>query len=316
MKKIAYLFLIIFSLFVIGVYLLIPANIEFSTMAVIPTSENGTSRFVLDSTKWENWWPMDSSNYISGKKISARFEFNHNRFVLQEKQYKSATILISHKENSYSSQLILIPFQKDSTIIQWKSKIKGGLNPITRIKEYQAALQMKTSMTDVLQGLRLFLSKTENVYGIPIERTGTPDTIIVSTKSILSEKPGTVQIYSMIEELKKYAESKGAIQTGLPIYNISLLKKGQHQLMCALPIDRELISTDRFTIRQMVKGAFMKTEVLGGEYRIENAKTNMQQYFEDFQKVAMAIPFIMPVTNRMYETDSTKWITRLYYPVF
>ena len=312
MKKIAYLFLLFFSLFFIGVYLLIPANIEFSTLVVMPTSENGTTRFVLDSTKWENWWPIDSSTNSSEKTIGDRFQINHNRFVLQQKQYKSATILISHEENFYSSQIILIPFQNDSTIIQWKSKINGSFNPIIRINKYLAALQMKASMTELLQGLRVFLSKTENVYGIPIERTGTPDTIIVSTKSILFEKPGTVQIYSMIQELQKFTESYGAKQTGLPIYNISIMGKGQYQLMCALPIDRELISTNQFTIRQMVKGAFMKTEVIGGEYRIENAKTSMKQYFDDFQKVAMAIPFIMPVTNRMNESDTSKWITRLY----
>lgn len=295
---------------------MIPSNIEFSTLAVMPTSENGTARFVLDSTKWENWWPMDSTTNSFGKIVGDRFQINHNKFLLQEKQYKSATILISHEGNIYSSQIILIPFQNDSTIIQWKSKINGGFNPIIRIKEYRAAKQMKESMTELLQGLGLFLSKTENVYGMPIERTGTPDTIIVSAKSILSEKPGSVKIYSMIHELKKYAESKGAKQTGLPIYNISVMEKGQYQLMCAIPIDRELKSNDQFTIRQMVKGSFMKTEVIGGEYRIENAKTSMKQYFDDFQKVAMAIPFIMPVTDRINETDTSKWITRLYYPVF
>jgi len=35
----------------------------------------------------------------------------------------------------------------------------------------------------------------------------------------------------------------------------------------------------------------------------------------DYQRAIIAIPFQMLITDRTKETDSTKWITRLYYPV-
>jgi hypothetical protein len=42
----------------------------------------------------------------------------------------------------------------------------------------------------------------------------------------------------------------------------------------------------------------------------------MQQYFADYKRVAMAIPFEYLVTDRETETDTTKWVTRIYAPVY
>ncbi|MEN9685953.1 MAG: hypothetical protein RLZZ28_1739 [Bacteroidota bacterium] len=312
MKKLIYFLVSLFALLLFCVFLFIPAKIEFSTIVVMPTAENGTQRFVSDPAQWHKWWPVDSTV----KNDSGHFRWMGAAYSIQEQQYKSATIAISFNNNHYSSQLILIPLQKDSTIVQWKSSLNAGLNPFKRIRGYQDARQLKSGMTAVLKQLQLFLSKTEHIYGIPIERTGTPDTILVSAKARLAEKPGTARIYAMIQQLQGFANKQGAKQTGIPIYNITKTENGQYQLMCALPIDRKLDNAAPFTIREMVKGAFMKTEVVGGEQRIEAAMASMNQYFIDFQKVAMAIPFIMPVTDRLYQPDTSKWITRLYYPVY
>jgi hypothetical protein len=66
----------------------------------------------------------------------------------------------------------------------------------------------------------------------------------------------------------------------------------------------------------MVPGRFLKTEVTGGPYIIEHAHKMMQQYFEDYKRTSMAIPFEYLVTDRSKEPDTAKWVTRIYGPVY
>jgi ABC-type spermidine/putrescine transport system permease subunit I len=66
----------------------------------------------------------------------------------------------------------------------------------------------------------------------------------------------------------------------------------------------------------MVKGSFMVTEVLGGDSTISKASHNMEQYFQDFRRTSMAMNFTMLVTDRQLQPDSSKWITKLYHPVY
>jgi hypothetical protein len=42
----------------------------------------------------------------------------------------------------------------------------------------------------------------------------------------------------------------------------------------------------------------------------------MKNYISDYQRTVMAIPFQSLVTDRRKEADTTKWLTKLYFPIF
>lgn len=60
----------------------------------------------------------------------------------------------------------------------------------------------------------------------------------------------------------------------------------------------------------------MVCEIKGGEGAIHNAMTQMKYYFPEHHRTAMAIPFIYLITDRTVETDTTKWVSEMYSPVF
>jgi hypothetical protein len=62
-------------------------------------------------------------------------------------------------------------------------------------------------------------------------------------------------------------------------------------------------------------GNILITEVKGGQNEITNAYKQIQNYVSDYNRSAPAIPFESLVTDRRKEPDSSKWITRIYYPV-
>jgi hypothetical protein len=51
-------------------------------------------------------------------------------------------------------------------------------------------------------------------------------------------------------------------------------------------------------------------------HTVNNAWHQVQLYLRDNQEVAMAMPFEYLVTNRRQEPDTSKWITRLFVPVY
>jgi hypothetical protein len=42
----------------------------------------------------------------------------------------------------------------------------------------------------------------------------------------------------------------------------------------------------------------------------------MDQYFKDYNRVAMAIPFEYLITDRLKVPDTSKWVTKIYCPVY
>ena len=313
MKKMTLILLSALALFCICIYIFIPSKLNISSAIVINTTDNGTERFIIDENNWSKWWNYSATDT---KKPASSFIVNGDVFRLTEKFYKSAKINIQHGKQQVETKLVIIPLRLDSTGIEWKYVDTMSVNPFTRFMQYLEAKQIKKNMDQVLNNLRLFLAKNENVYGIPIERTSIKDTLFISAKSIFTEYPGTPDIYGLINKIQLFTANKGARQTGNPIYNITEIDRSQFQLMAAIPVDRSIMDADGFSLKKMIKGSFIVTEVVGGEYSVAKASKSLQQYFTDYKKTSMAINFTMLITDRMYQPDSTKWITRLYQPVY
>lgn len=316
MKKLLLVLVVLLILFCISSYIFIPARIDIGSSAVMRASENGTQRFAIEEKNWPAWWSPAVEYNGPRKGPQDSFMANGDIFKLTEKLYKSAKINIQHGILQVPSELVIIPLGVDSTGIQWRCSLETGFNPFKRYSQYLAAAEIKKNMDIVLFRLRSFLDKTENVYGIRIERVSTIDTLLVTSKTVLSTYPSTPRIYELIKTIQAYATRNGARQAGNPIYNVTRTNDNQLQLMAAVPVDKEIKPRDRFLFKRMVRGSFMVTEVVGGEYTVEKAAQSLKQYFEDYRKTSMAINFTMLVTDRMYQPDTTKWITKIYQPVY
>ena len=66
----------------------------------------------------------------------------------------------------------------------------------------------------------------------------------------------------------------------------------------------------------MVPGKILVAEVKGGAYTADEALRQLTMYMDDNHLVSPAIPFQSLVTERSKEPDTTKWITKIYFPVF
>jgi hypothetical protein len=171
-------------------------------------------------------------------------------------------------------------------------------------------------MAGMMARFQTFVEKPENIYGIAIHESSTKDTLLIATKTVLSSYPVTADVYKLINALKKYSTAQRGQQTGAPIFNITPLDSGRFQLMAALPVNKSMPDNGSFFKRWIPPGKFLVTQVKGGEGTVQRALRQLQLYVQDYHRVAMAIPFQQMITDRIEEPDTTKWVTKVYVPVF
>lgn len=314
MRKLILILLAILAVCIASIYLLIPASIPVASAEVVKTPDIAAERFIIDEHQWSRWW-----NYGEPGTAKPEGPVYHNRdyaYRQTGKFYKSIDIAIEKDGQQLSSKLLLIPLAVDSTGIEWKTELPTGSDPVARLKHYFEAKKLKQNMDEVLNNLRSFLSRTENVYGISIEKNRLKDTLYVSSKQLFTAYPSIRDIYQLVDKIKTYIAQNGTQATGSPIYNVTRMDQDRYQLTAAVPTDRSLKETGIFSMKYMVKGSFMITEVLGGENQVHEAARNMQQYFQDYRKTSMAMNFTMLVTDRILQPDSSKWVTKLCMPVY
>jgi len=99
--------------------------------------------------------------------------------------------------------------------------------------------------------------------------------------------------------------------------NITKVSPASYQVSMALPVDK-MISTDKGTfINKMVAGGnLLVTDVKGGPNTIADALGQIKQYMKDHKLISPAMPFESLVTDRVAERDTSKWVTKIYYPIF
>jgi DNA-directed RNA polymerase subunit L len=293
------LFVAIISIIVVAgivIYLLIPSPQTASGSVRFLTSTNGAYRSLIKQETWDKWSPQ---TFSVTKRLNNSLEVN-----------------VKNEQHNIPVSILLIPMSSDSVTVSWNTVFPVTANPFTKIKQRSQANAVKNKMDDALSKFQQFVSHNENIYGTHIEETSTEDTFLLATRFTSHIYPTNELIYSNINKLKSYAKSVGAKESGAPMLNISTADSSTFSCMVALPVNRIVAGKGDVFFVRMVPGHFLRTEVTGGPHTIANAHRMMDQYFKDFNRVTMAIPFEYLVTDRLKEADTSKWITRVYGPVY
>ncbi len=313
MKRIVIVVLLILVILTAGAYLLLPENLKVSQITIINCTPKGSYRMLTDESNWHKWWPQ-KTNLASGAEEESFF-INDASFKINGKLANGLDLHIQLGKLSLKGTMIILPLPGDSIAIRWQSTIPSGNDPFTRINRYRSAMELKTTFSNLSGSLKQYLERKENIYDFSISNSSTQDTLLIAAKSISKVKPGTIEVYKMLYSLQNYMQGKGAKQNGYPMTNTTQLADSSFQLMVGIPTDKELPEKENMFPRKMIKGNFLVTEVTGGPSTVNEALKQLQFYAEDYRRVAIAIPFESLVTDRLKVTDTTKWKTRVYFPV-
>jgi len=312
MKKWVVWLLAIIVLTVGCIYFLIPAKIVISNISTARATITGEFRYIGQEENWEKWWrDASGASHVKG----SPFEFNGTVFRLNKQLTNIAGIEIEQKNLKFQSAIHLISFNKDSTGASWECDINAGNNPLNRVRSLMAATKIKKDMAGVLKNLTTYVSDLKNVYGLTISRTSTKDTTMLTASFLSAAYPTIPQIYSFFDTVENSIKRQRGTKTGSPMLNVREAENGGFETQVAIPTDRLLKNDGKIHFRRMVPGYFIVSEVNGGPFTIREAVKQLDYYISDYKKTVMAKPFQTLVTNRLTETDTSKWITKIHIPV-
>ena len=310
MKKILIVLLLLAILFFSAIYLFLPARASFSQSVSISANPFVTTRIIRDDN-WKRWWPGDKS--ARGDTV---LEFNNHQFFVTEKMYKGVEVAIAKVKDSFNSSLHIIPLSVDSVKLDWMGNSEATISPFKRIQQYRSALDLQQDIRLLLETLKLYLQKQTNTYGMQIVEERVKDTLLVTTKSVFKSYPSVSSIYEMIQTLRHYINKQGLKEMNYPMLHVLPLDRDGYSTMVAIPVNKEMAKQNGIAYKRMAPGKILVTQVQGGPYAIQIAYAQYERYLQDYHRISPAIPFESLVTERISEPDTSKWVTKIYYPVF
>ena len=316
MKRVLLVLLIIVLILIAGIYLFIPGKIQISRTVMIPVTPPAAFRVLSEKNNWKKWWPDESYERDSTNKNNTFF-YNGYSYQLSQKFFNTVGVIIKNKHDAkIISSINILSMHRDSVALEWQTETVLSKNPLKRIQDSREAREIENDIGVILSHIQSFLAEKENVYGMKIQKTIVKDTLMISTKFFSRKYPTTAEIYSSIKKLREYISKKGVSETNYPMLNISMTDSNNFQTMVAIPINELLKDNSNISLKRMVRGNILEAEVKGGEFTAREALTQLDNYVKDYNMDSPAIPFELLITDRSKELDTTKWITKLYYPIF
>ena len=308
MKKRIIGFLVGIVLLFGSVYVFIPNIVRLNSNITIMATRPGINRMLLDKNNVAKWWP--------GKISNDSFYLNDFVYKISNSNITVLPVSIYGQNTDLTTSLFLISIITDSTKLEWVGAIATSYNPVKRFLTYLKAKKINRDMNAILQKMKPFYSKPENIYGFEIKKALVADSLLIATSGSCKGYPTNQFIYSLIEKLRKHALLNSAKESGYPMLNIGTPDSINFDVRVAIPTDKILPSSGDISQKRMLgRGNILIAEVTGGIWTATQAIEQIQNYAEDYQRVAPAIPFYSLITDRLKEQDSSKWITKIYFPV-
>jgi hypothetical protein len=309
MKKLLLILLGLVIILLVWIYLFIPSSIKLHGSIQIEAPSNGLFRKLKRIETWKEWWPGTSTGTETFSLRGINFKPGQTRIL-------SIPLVVDDPDLSSTAELMFIPTKIDSTIIQVDASVPVPANPLKRVKTYFASRKLKQCLPEILQALHKTYLNGAHLYDYAIRKDHVTDPNFIFTSEEMKGYPSVEKIYSLIDQLKMYIKAQSATETGFPMQNITTSDSLNYLVRVAIPVNKKLPDTDKFKYKWMPGGGNMLvTEVKGGQIEVNKASVQLLNYISDYNRTAPAIPFESLVTDRRKEPDSSKWITRIYYPV-
>ena len=312
MKKLLLGFFTLILLVIAGIYIFIPGQITITKSVSMAANRDALLRKLQSGASWKEWWPGNED--INDTALS--YSLKGIRFTPRSPRALSVPVLIQSGGFETSTDLTLLPQNMDSTTLHLEAVIPFSTNPVKRFRQYLKTEKLENSFSEILQSIRNRYSSITNLYDYDIQKKKVVDSILISTFAENKGYPSITRIYELIDQLKDYIKKNAAADTGFPMLNIYTADSVNYLVRVAIPVDKKLPGSGNISYKSMLGGGnILVTEVKGGKAEINKAYKQIMNYMADHSRTPPAIPFESLVTDRRNEPDSSKWITRIYYPV-
>lgn len=292
------------------IFCFIPSKIKFNYDVTIEASDAVTSKFLTNQKNWDKWWP--------GTKISAmHYRYNDIDFTIDKLINSGAELTLQKGKLNLNCTINYLLINEGEVKITWNVIKKSGTGSIPPLIDNFKLPGIQKQIEAISKHLKLFLEDERNAYGYKIYLKGAKDTVLITSTTLSNTYPSIPEIYTIIGDLKKQAKDKGVKETNYPIMNITKINEKQYQVTVAVPINRSFTPSAKTAINYIPKGGnLLAADVKGGSNTVKDALAQIKVYMKDHRLISVAMSFESLITDRSAEKDTSKWVTKVYYPIF
>lgn len=308
MKKKYIVFCLILAFSTAVFYALPRHGMEVETTTVkIPL--DAVIRNMSSQKNWAKWWPGNSVT-------DSTYEVNNSIILINK------NLITGFYGKIFTEKLYTNIEMEFSAINEFETRFTIRLthqfsnNIIVKLAQYLQLLKVKQVKNKLFKSITNFFSATNRVYGISILSEKLTQPFYIATKKDLNHYPSVTEVYTLLAKIQQYISANKGKAVNKPIIHIFKVDAANYRLMAAIATDTALPSANPFYLKKMVLGNVIVAEIIGGTNSVESGIKSLEHYLYDYKKMAAAIPFQRLVTNRSLEKDSSKWITKLYYPIY
>ena len=293
-------------------WLVLPNEFHSNQQVVRTINLKSLQRGLLDESTWKGWWPGERT-YKNDDSVRI---YNGYRYEITNKQFSTIALNISKGNKAFPAYINFIPQGTQQVTINAHIDQALPVLPWSRLSTYFAFKQADKDLSKIVKAIGDYYSNNDNIYKIHIIKSLVKDSSLISTNGLTNGYPQPEYIYSLIDKLHQYAYKHGAQVTDYPMLNVYTQDSISFLTRVALPLDKKLPSSGTIEYKWMLGGGnILVADVKGGPASINQAIHQMENYISDYNRVPPAIPFQSLITDRSKEPDSSRWITRVYYPV-
>ncbi len=309
MKKGFIILLFVLVIAIVCSFIFIPSAITVSGYKTINCPSLSVARVFERGGDFKKWWPGEINN--------DHLTLQNFHYTIPKSNVLGIKIRTELSDVSIEGDISSMHVNKDSSAIQLQyQSFNASFNPLKRVEYYFKALTLKKQLNNILESFKQFAEDKKNIYGLNIVETKVKDSSLISTKKSFDHSPTNKEVGDLVNKLKQHIAANGGVINDYPMLNIHINEENKYEAMVAIPLLKDIPVKGDIVIKKMILGNILEAKLMGGNAAINDGLNALKDYAKDYGKVAPAIPFQLMITDRNRETDTTKWVTVLKYPVF
>lgn len=317
-------FVIIIIIVVIGFFL--PAEVHLEKSLLVRAPRKVVFDQVNNLRNWENWSPwhqMDTTMKIEysqdfiGTGASFKWEGNNevgSGTISIIKSYPYDTIFIEMDFMNQGTSLSYHVFtETDSgTYVNWGFSTNLGKNPLSR---YFGLMTDKFVGRDFEKGLKNLDSFSTGLPDFVVEIKKIKSFNYVSLRKKCKWEDVSSVMADSYAKLMKHIRSSKINMTGAPYSIYHTVNESGVDIEMGIPVNKAVKGK-----KEIVTGIFPDKKVASVDYygfydQLEKAHGYIQNWLTKMDYDVDGLPMEQYITDTSSEPDTSKWLTRIYYPV-
>jgi effector-binding domain-containing protein len=308
----------------------LPSTLRIEKTIIIKASRELVFENVNDLRNWEKWFPllnvdtaMEIKYFGNEKGEGAGFEWKSDKNRIG---CGTLTIIASIPLDSIYAEIDFLNKGKGVTCYLFKDSDSGtlvccdyemklGNNPVTR---YMGLLIDRRLERDLQCGLDSLKKIVEDIYALsqlPFKESQIKPFYYVGIREKIKPSEIARRMNMNFKELMTYVEKNKLKMTNAPFSICYSFTKDEVDYEAGVPVENCKISTDKIKVKQLKISKVIIADYYGPYSGLGKEYEAIGKWIVDNKKKVSGAPLEMYITDPVTEKDTSKWLTKIYYPI-